>query len=89
MNIKLFYKSQKELANAINTIIDRYYNDEIDEITLKKLIFPIIKNNKSKVFKNNEFTTVISQRCGKRRLELLGKLIKNEDGSGNYIEESI
>lgn len=84
MQIKLFYKSQKELANAINTVIDQYYNDEIDEIALKKLIFSLVKNNESKVFKDNNFTTIITQRCGKRRLELLQKIIINEDRGGDF-----
>lgn len=88
MEIKLFYKSQKELANAINTVIDQYYNDEIDEIALKKLIFSLVKNNESKVFKDNNFTTIITQRCGKRRLELLQKIIINEDRGGDF-EKSI
>ncbi|HBI73378.1 MAG TPA: glycosyl transferase [Lachnospiraceae bacterium] len=79
MQIKLFHKSQKELANAINTVIDQYYNDEIDEVVLKRLIFSLVKNNESKVFKDKNFTTIIKQRCGKRRLELLEKIIINED----------
>ena len=83
MEVKSFYKNQKEVALSLNKIIDQYFNNIIDETSLKKLSLIIIKNNSSKVYKNNNFTTVISQRCGKRRLELLEKLIKNEIGGAD------
>lgn len=88
MQIKLYYKNQKELAYVLNTVIDKYYNDEIDEATLEKLIFSLLRNNESKFFKDNNFTSTINQRCGKRRLELLEKIIKKEDRGGDF-EKSI
>lgn len=84
----MYYKSQKDLANAINVVIDQYFNDEIDEITLKKLIISLLENNESKFLKDNDFTPTITQRCGKRRLELLEKIIKKEDRGGDF-EKSI
>jgi len=72
--IKTFYKNQKEVAEAINYVIDSYWADEIKEKQMIQLINEIIKNNDSLVFKNGDFTTILKQRCGKRRLEIALKI---------------
>jgi uncharacterized protein (TIGR04540 family) len=74
----LFYKNQKEVANALNILVDEYLNNEIEENNFIENINKIFKSNDSKVIKNNEFTPVIIQRCGKRRLEILSKIINFE-----------
>lgn len=84
LNLKTFYKSQKDLAHSLNTIIDKYYCNEIDETSFKNLIISILKSNESKVFKNNNFTSIITQRCGKRRVELLQKIVNDKDRGGTF-----
>lgn len=39
-----------------------------------QLLKGIMENNDSLVFKNGDFTTVLKQRCGKRRLEIVSKI---------------
>ncbi len=68
--IKTFYKNQTEVAEAINFVIDSYWADKIKEMEMIDLIREIIKNNHSLAFKNGDFTTILKQRCGKRRLEI-------------------
>lgn len=84
MEVKTFYKNQKEVALALNYIIDQYYNNIINETSLKKLTLSIVRNNYYKVFKGNDFTTVINQRCGKRRLEVLEIILTKECGGAVY-----
>lgn len=75
MEIKMFYKTQREVAEVINKIIDGYWNDEIsEEIMIENMKF-LYTNNSSKFIKNKNFTTILNQQCGKRRLEIVGKVL--------------
>lgn len=75
MEIKRFYKNQTEISIAINKIIDTYLNNGIEEEFMTKSIKTIFENNYSKIIKNDDFTKVIKQRCGKRRLDIVSKII--------------
>jgi len=72
----MFYKTQREIAQVINKLIDSYWNDEISEDFLIEKINSLYVNNPAKIKKNNDFTTIIKQQCGKRRLEVVRKIIK-------------
>lgn len=76
MELKLFYKSQKEVALVLNKIIDTYLEDEVSDEEFVERINTIVNNNKTKIFKDEkEFVTTIVQRCGKRRLDILIKVL--------------
>lgn len=75
MEIKLFYKTQRELADAINKLVDSYWNNEIGESDLVTHLISLYVNNNSKIKKNDEFTAVLKQQCGKRRLEVFERII--------------
>ena len=75
MEVKRFYKNQTEISAAINKVIDSYLNDEINEESMIKNIKIIYENNYSKIIKNGDYAKVLKQRCGKRRLEILSKVI--------------
>ncbi|KEI15169.1 TIGR04540 family protein [Clostridium novyi] len=77
MEIKIFYKNQVEVAKALNDLIDKYWKDEIEENILLEGITKIIKNNENKIIKNGTYTTIIQQRCGKRRLEIVNSIVKS------------
>ena len=79
MEIKMFYKTQRELGEVLNKVVDAYWSDEIDENDLIKAIKYLYKNNSSKMVKDKTFTTVIKQQCGKRRLEVINKILSIED----------
>lgn len=76
MEIKLFYKSQVEIANIINELIDRYWGNNMDEPVLIDNINKLYDNNRTKFLKDGEFTTVIRQKCGKRRIEVVARILK-------------
>lgn len=75
MEVKRFYKNQTEISTAINKVIDSYLNDKIDEKSMVNNIKIIYENNYSKIIKNGDYAKVLKQRCGKRRLEIVSKVI--------------
>jgi uncharacterized protein (TIGR04540 family) len=79
MTIRLFYKTQRELSEAVNQIIDEYWEDKINEQTLMYQLCEIYKNNYEKVMKDNQFTSIVQQHCGKRRLILFKRILQMEE----------
>lgn len=75
MEIKLFYRTQREMANVINKIVDEYWNNNIKEDELIQHIQTLFINNPRKIKKGDQFTTIIQQVCGKRRLEIINRIL--------------
>lgn len=75
MAVKLFYRTQRELAITINELIDSYWEEEIQEEELIANIKLLHKHNQEKLIKNNTYTTVVQQQCGKRRLSVVDQVI--------------
>lgn len=78
MEIKMFYKTQREIAEVLNELIDSYWDNELEEDKLINDIKALYVNNDTKIFKNGNFTTILKQQCGKRRLEVVEKLLELE-----------
>jgi uncharacterized protein (TIGR04540 family) len=78
VELKMFYRTQRELATAINKLVDAYWQEEIKEQALIKGVNNIYDNNQNKLLKNNEFTKVVQQQCGKRRLVVVERILKME-----------
>ena len=76
MEFKTFYKSQLEVATVLSDIIDAYLEDKIEENFMIKSVNKIILNNKEKVINSSGYTTVVRQKCGKRRLDIISKILK-------------
>lgn len=81
LQVKLFYKTQRELAVSLNGIVDAYWNNELDEEMLMKNVHDVYINNPNKMLKEGEFTTVLKQQCGKRRLEVIERILKSNADS--------
>lgn len=75
MSVKLFYKTQRELALSLNSLVDAYWQDEVDEEVLFKNVQDIYENNQERILKNGDFTTVLRQQCGKRRLVVVERIL--------------
>ncbi|MCG5252480.1 MULTISPECIES: TIGR04540 family protein [Brevibacillus] len=75
LEIKLFYKTQRELASALNSIVDAYWENTLSEEDLMKKVSDIYTNNSKKILKQNDFTTILKQQCGKRRLEVIERIL--------------
>lgn len=76
MQIKMFYRTQRDLAAALNILIDAYWNEEILEEELVEHVKEIHRTNQEKLMKNKGFTKVVQQHCGKRRLTVVEKIIE-------------
>lgn len=73
-----FYKTQKDVARALKTLIDQYWQMKVEEVIFIEIINQIIENNKDKIFKDKEFTTLLKQRLGKKRMELILKVMEGD-----------
>lgn len=81
LQFKLFYKTQRELALSLNGIVDAYWNNELNEDALFRSVNEVYINNPNKILKDGAFTTVLKQQCGKRRLEVIERIIKSNTGT--------
>lgn len=79
MQIKLFYKTQRELATVLNEIVDGYWGNLISEDALVNHISGIYTNNPTKIWKQGGFTTIMKQQCGKRRIEVVERILLRND----------
>lgn len=75
MEVKKFYRTQREVAAVINEIVDEYWVDNLTDEKLEENIMIVYENNRDKIIKNKEYTTIIKQQCGKNRLAVVSKII--------------
>ena len=75
MEVKKFYRTQREVAAVINEIVDDYWVDKLSDEELEENVKMIYENNQDKIIKNNDYTTIIKQQCGKNRLAVVSKII--------------
>ncbi len=75
MEVKKFYRTQREVAAVINEIVDYYWIDKLSDEELEENVKMIYENNQDKIIKNNDYTTIIKQQCGKNRLAVVSKII--------------
>lgn len=80
VEVRLFYRTQRDLSTALNKIVDAYWQEEIREDELIEGIKSMYEHNQEKLIKNNEFTKVVQQQSGKRRLAVVGKILEKEIG---------
>ncbi|MBY6088212.1 TIGR04540 family protein [Priestia flexa] len=76
VELKLFYRTQRDLAIDLNKLVDSYWQEEIKENELINGIKNLYEHNQEKLIKNNEFTKVVQQQCGKRRLAVVEKVLE-------------
>jgi uncharacterized protein (TIGR04540 family) len=74
--VKLFYRTQRELATGLNQLVDSYWKEEIEEQELIDGVKNMYQNNLYKLRKGSGFTKVVEQQCGKRRLEIVERILK-------------
>jgi len=76
LEVKLFYRTQRDLAIALNQLIDSYWSEEIEEEELIKGVKSMYENNGEKLMKNQQFTKVVQQQSGKRRLTVVRRIFE-------------
>lgn len=75
MKVKKYYRTQREVAAVINEIVDEYWVDNLTDKELEENVTMVYENNQDKIIKNNDYTTIIRQQCGKNRLAIVSKII--------------
>lgn len=75
VELKMFYRTQRELAVDLNKLVDSYWQEEIKENELVVGIKNLYENNHEKLLKDNQFTKIVQQHCGKRRLAVVKKVL--------------
>ncbi|MCM3314630.1 TIGR04540 family protein [Bacillus sp. FSL K6-6483] len=75
MELKMFYRTQRDLAIDLNRLVDSYWQEEIKESELIEGIKSLYEHNDEKLLKGNQFTKVLQQQCGKRRLAVVEKVL--------------
>lgn len=76
MKVKLFYRTQRDLAMALNELVDAYWQEKIKEDIFVSTVTSMCENNQDKLMKNNEFTKVVQQQSGKRRLAVVRRILE-------------
>lgn len=75
-----YFKSQRDLSQALIKMIDSYWEFEISEQEFIDYLNQVYKNNKDKIISSNkELTSVVTQRLGKKRLNLIKQILKIEE----------
>lgn len=77
LNVVTFFKSQKDLAEALIVLIDSYWKNELKEDLLVSQLSELVMKNSEKVYLDDRYTSVLKQRLGKRRIELMNKILKH------------
>lgn len=75
--VKRFYRTQRDLAKAINEVVDAYWQEAITEEELIADVHSMYLNNSDKLMKDGFFTKIVQQQCGKRRLSLFKKIVQS------------
>jgi uncharacterized protein (TIGR04540 family) len=76
LEVKLFHRTQRDLATELNRAIDSYWNNNLNEKQLIENVKALYHYNQGKLIKDKEFTTIIQQQCGKRRLEVIREILQ-------------
>ena len=76
VELKMFYRTQRDLTVDLNKLVDSYWQEEIKENKLINGIKNLYEHNQEKLIKDNEFTKVVQQQCGKRRLVVVEKVLE-------------
>ncbi|MCY6355984.1 TIGR04540 family protein [Clostridium sp. ZS2-4] len=77
INIRLYYKNQLDLGNALKNLIDSYFENEISNSDLEENIITIINSNKDKFYKKGENKIALKpkQILGKTRIGVLENIL--------------
>lgn len=67
-------KSVKALAEEIKKAVDFYWNREISEIELKEILWKWATTGK--LLRGNDYNPTILRLCGKKRMEVVDKLLE-------------
>lgn len=71
----MYFKNQRDFARALIEIIDSYWAKKITEKELHSKLVAHIEKNPEKTFDGEDYTSILKQRLGKKRIILLNKIL--------------
>lgn len=77
MEYRTYCKNQREVATVFNKIVDEYWAGILTENEMKENILCICEHNEEKIYKDGKYTKILQQQCGKKRMNLISKVLKN------------
>lgn len=77
--MRTYFRSQLDLALTLRDIIDKYWGMEIQEDEFIYYIKQVEENNKEKLYKDGDYTSVVKQKLGAKRLDLVDKVLKSDN----------
>jgi len=82
-----YFKSQKDLASKLIEVIDSYWGQQISESDFIDYLKTVYKNNTDKfIASDGELTSVIKQRLGKKRANLIIQILNNTKNREDKIK---
>lgn len=76
MDIQRHPRSVVKLAEEIKKVIDAYWSRDVSEEQMREYVLYFAKYEKKKLFRANEYSPTIKQRVGKKRLEVINKVLE-------------
>lgn len=70
-----YFKTQLDIAIALKVLIDKYWDKNLIERDFIEDVKTLIEANRELIFRNKEYTSIIKQRLGIKRLALLDKIL--------------
>lgn len=75
MDIQRHPRSVVNLAKELKNLIDAYWSRDISEEQMREYVLYFAKYEKKKLFRANDYSPTIKQRVGKKRLEVIDKVL--------------
>lgn len=76
--MSIYYRNQSLAAKGINGIIDKYWKNEKTEEEMINEIKDLVSKNYSLVYKGNDYSAVIKQRVGKKRMRVMNQVLNRD-----------
>lgn len=72
-----YFKNQIDVAETLKNVIDKYWAMEFDELEFIGYLRKVVQNNEELLYKDEDYTTVMKQKLGIKRLGLLTKILED------------
>lgn len=80
MEVQKFCASQIQLANALRKVIDAYVEGQITNAAMTQSVEELVDINRDKFYKNGAIRTKLKNLIGKKRLEIVLKVLQQVKG---------
>lgn len=80
IQIQKYCSNQQQVANSLKLLVDSYTNGKISNTEFEKLVRNIFDINRDKLYiENNTIAVKVSRIVGKKRLDIIKKVLEQEE----------